>query len=71
MTPIITRPARLAPTMRRMSIPVTRPTNSTPSPRKNVPGAAFSAALLAASDTTPQMTGSTSRKITKPMNSRT
>jgi len=33
-----------------------------------VAGAAFSAAPLAASATTPQMTGSTSRKITNAMN---
>jgi hypothetical protein len=71
MTPTMTRPARLAPTMSRISSPATRPTNRIPSPRKNVPGAAFSAALLAASDTAPQMTGSTSRKITNPMNSAT
>jgi hypothetical protein len=66
-----TRPTTLAPTMSRILNPPTRPTNRMPSPRKNVPGAAFSAAPLAASATTPQMTGSTSRKITNPMNSRT
>jgi hypothetical protein len=69
MKPTTRRPTRLPPTMARISNPATRPVHNTPSPTKNVAGAAFSAALLVASATTPQMTGIVSRTITATTNS--
>jgi hypothetical protein len=69
MKPTTTRPTRLPPTISRISNPATRPVHSTPSPTKNVAGAAFSAALLVASATTPQMTGIVSSTITATTNS--